>query len=170
MDRNRTSATRTRLVEEVFITGRIQDRGRKEKEYKKWWLTQKGDLVKILYVTICEVKACNRVSVKRFNILVNRGEQFFLLPQNIKFLNTFLVFLIIPLRFELPRSGDSYITTKPLKKISIQELSLLNARRKGSFFVLEMSKRRSVKWKRVSVLNGFIDFEDSWSIENGVRE
>ena len=30
------SATRTRLGEEVSIPGRIQARGRKENEYKKW--------------------------------------------------------------------------------------------------------------------------------------
>ena len=37
---------------------------------------------------------------------------FLLFSQNLKFLNTFLVFLIITIRFDLPRSGDSYITTK----------------------------------------------------------
>ena len=38
--------------------------------------------------------------------------QFFRFPQNLKFLNTFLVFLIIHSRFDLPRSGDFYTTTK----------------------------------------------------------
>ena len=74
-----------------------------------------GTRVKILKVIIREVKACNRVNVKRFDILVNRREQFFLFSQNLKFLNTFLVFLITPIRFDLPRSGDTYITTKPVK-------------------------------------------------------
>ena len=36
--------------------------------------------------------------------------QSFLLPQNFKFLNTFLVFLIIHIRFDLSRSGDSNST------------------------------------------------------------
>ena len=66
-------------------------------------------------MTIREVKACNRVNVKRFNILVNCRVQFFCSPQNLKFLNTFFVFLIIPIRFDLPRFGDSYITTKTCK-------------------------------------------------------
>ena len=69
--------------------------------------TKKGTWVKILRVTICEVKACNRASVKRFNIHVNFREQFLLFPQNLKFLNTFLVFLIIHIKFDLSRSGDS---------------------------------------------------------------
>ena len=61
----------------------------------------------MLIVTICEVKGYNRVS---FNILVNCREQFFLFPQNLKFLNTFLVFLTIPIRFDLPRPAGSNIT------------------------------------------------------------
>ena len=32
--------------------------------------------------------------------------QSFLFPPNLKFLNTFLIFLIISIRFDLPRSGD----------------------------------------------------------------
>ena len=40
---------------------------------------------------------------------------FSLFPQNLKFLDTFLVFLIIPIRFDLPKSGDSYATTKLVK-------------------------------------------------------
>ena len=47
-------------------------------------------------------------------VFVNGREQFFLFPQNRKFLNTFLVLLIIPIKFDLPRSGDSYIITKPV--------------------------------------------------------
>ena len=85
---------------------------RKEKEYKRWWSTQKRGLdFKILKVTICQLKACNRVNVKHFNILVNCRVQFFIFPQNLRFFNTFLVFLIIPLRFYLPRSGDLYTIT-----------------------------------------------------------
>ena len=63
-------------------------------------------------MTIREVKACNCVGVERFNILVSCREQFFIFPQNLMFLNTFLVFLTTHIRFDLPRSGDSYITTK----------------------------------------------------------
>ena len=51
--------------------------------------TETGTWVKILKVAICEVRACNRVNVKRFNILVNCRVKFFLFPQNLKFLNTF---------------------------------------------------------------------------------
>ena len=68
--------------------------------------------MKILKATIREVKDCNRVNVKRFDILVNCRVQFFFFPQNLKFLNAFLVFLIIAIRFDLPRSDDSYITSK----------------------------------------------------------
>ena len=71
--------------------------------------------LKILKVTIREVKAYNRVSVKRFNILANCRVQFFLFPQNLKFLNTFLDLLIIHIRFDLPRSGNPYLTTKHVK-------------------------------------------------------
>ena len=41
---------------------------------------------------------------------------FFLFPQNLKFLNTFLVFLITPIRFDLLRFGDSYITKQTTVK------------------------------------------------------
>ena len=68
---------------------------------------ERGLELKILKVAIHEVKACNRVNVKRYNILVNCREQFFPFPQNLKYLNTFLVFLIIPIRFHPPRSGDT---------------------------------------------------------------
>ena len=106
----------TRLVEDVFIPGRIQARMRKEKGSKKWWSTQKQGLEwKILKVTIIEVKSCNRVNVERLNILVNFRVQHFSYPQNLKFLNTFLVFQIISIRFDRPKSGDFYITTKSLK-------------------------------------------------------
>ena len=106
-------ATRTRPVKEVFVPRRIQVREREEKEYKKRWFTQKRGLeLKILKVTIRKVRACNHVNIKRFNILVHCRVQFFLFPQNHKFLNTFLVFLIIPNRIDLPRSGDSHVTTK----------------------------------------------------------
>ena len=44
--------------------------------------------------------------------VVNCSMQFFLFPQNLKFLDTFVVFLITPIRFDLPRSGDSCVTTK----------------------------------------------------------
>ena len=44
-------------------------------------------------MTIREVNACNRVNVKRFNILVNCRVQLFLFPQNVKFLNTFVTSL-----------------------------------------------------------------------------
>ena len=78
MERARMSATRQSLVEEVFIPERIQTRGRKEKKYKKWRSTPKPGLkFNILDVTIREVKACNRISVERFNILVNCRVQFF---------------------------------------------------------------------------------------------
>ena len=66
-------------------------------------------------MAIRDVKACNCVNVTRFNTLVNCRAQFFLFPQNLKFLNAFLVFLIIFIRFDLPRSGDTYIITKPVK-------------------------------------------------------
>ena len=69
--------------------------------------TETGTRVQILKVIICEVKTCNRVSAKRFNTLVKCREQFFIFPQNLKSLNTFLVFLITPIRFDLPKSGDS---------------------------------------------------------------
>ena len=74
--------------------------------------TETGTCVKILKVTFREVKAYYHVNVKRFNILANCRVQFFPFPQNLKFLNTFLVFLIIPIRFDLPRSGEFFITTK----------------------------------------------------------
>ena len=74
--------------------------------------TETGTWVKILKVTIQEVKACNRVHVNRFNTLANCRVQFFLFPQNLKFLNTFFVFLIISIRFDLIRSSDSIITIK----------------------------------------------------------
>ena len=77
--------------------------------------TETGTRVKILKVIICEMKACNRVSVKLFNVLINYRVQFFLFLQNLKFLNTFLIFLIIPIRFDLPKSGDSYIITRLVK-------------------------------------------------------
>ena len=70
-ERARMTATRHRLVEEVFTPGRIQARGRKEKGYKKEWSTQKGTWVKFFKVTIFEVKAGNCDNVKRFNIVVN---------------------------------------------------------------------------------------------------
>ena len=99
-----------------FITVKIQARGRKGNVYNKWWSTSKrGIEFNILKVTLCELKACNRVNVKRFNILVNYRVQFFIFPQNLKFLNTFLVFLIIPIRLDLPRSGDPIIITKRVK-------------------------------------------------------
>ena len=80
--------------------------------------TETGTWVKILKVTIREVNACNRVNIKRSNILVNCREQFFFFfPQNLTFSNTFLVFLIISLRFDLSRSGDS-CTTPPYCKLS----------------------------------------------------
>ena len=44
---------------------------------------------------------------------VNCRVQFFLFPQNLNFLNTFLVFLITPIG---PRSGDPIITTKRVKR------------------------------------------------------
>ena len=65
------AATRTRLVEGVFIPGRIQARGRKEKEYKNGDPQKRGLELKILKVTIREEKACNHVNVKCFNVLVN---------------------------------------------------------------------------------------------------
>ena len=65
--------------------------------------------LKILNVTIREVKASNRVNVKRYNILVNYRVQFFLFPENLKFLNTFLDFLIIPIKLDLD------LVTKPEK-------------------------------------------------------
>ena len=66
--------------------------GERRKNIKNDDPQENGDDLKILKVTIREVKACNRVNVKRFNILVNCGAQFFLFPQNLKFWNTFLVF------------------------------------------------------------------------------
>ena len=72
--------------------------------------TETGTWINILKMTICEVKACNNVNIKRFNMLVNCRVQSFLCPQNLKFLNRFLVFLITPIRFDLPSSGDPYIT------------------------------------------------------------
>ena len=57
-------------------------------------------------MTIREVKACNCVNVKRFDIVVNCKVQFLIFPQNLKYLNTFLVFLIIDIRFDFSRSGD----------------------------------------------------------------
>ena len=42
--------------------------------------TETGLEFKLLKVTIREVKACNRVNVKRFNILVNCIVQFFIFP------------------------------------------------------------------------------------------
>ena len=72
--------------------------------------TETGTWINILKVTIREVKACNRLNVKRFNILVNCRAQFFIFPQNLKFLNTFRVFLIIAIRFNPPRFGYFYPT------------------------------------------------------------
>ena len=77
--------------------------GGSRKNTKKVIHTETGTRVKILKVTICEVKVCNRVNVKRFNVLVNCRVQFILFPQNLTFLNTFPVFLI---RLDLLRSGD----------------------------------------------------------------
>ena len=78
-----------------------------ERIQKKMIHTETGTWVNIVNVTIREVKACNRVNVKRFNILVNCRVQSFFFPQNLKFSNTFVAFLIIPFKFDLPRSGDS---------------------------------------------------------------
>ena len=70
--------------------------------------TETGLECNILKMTIREVKTCNRVDVKRFNILVNCRVQFFLFPQNLTFFNTFLVFPIIPIQ-HLPYNNTLFV-------------------------------------------------------------
>ena len=71
--------------------------------------TKRGLEFNILKVTICEQQACNVVNVNVSIYLLIVECNLFPFPQNLKFLNTFLVFLTILIRFDLPRSCDPYI-------------------------------------------------------------
>ena len=72
----------------------------KEKPYKRWQSTPKRGLE----FNIFKVIICKR---QRFNILDNCLVQSFLFPQNLQFLNTFLVFLISLSNTICFRSGDA---------------------------------------------------------------
>ena len=71
-------------------------------------------------MTIREVKACNsvNVNVSIYLLIV------FLFPQNLQFLNTFVVFLIMPIRFDLPRCGDSCIYNNETIVNSLEDLEI----------------------------------------------
>ena len=115
MERARRSAVRQRLVEEIYIPrDGVKLVVERETLQKMAIRTETGLEFNISKVTNFKQKACNLVSVK----VVNYPIQSFLFPQNLKFFNTFLVFMISlsdPIFF---RSGDPrLIPTNTLPKL-----------------------------------------------------
>ena len=95
--------------------------------------TETGTWVKILKVTIREVKKCNRVNVKRFIILVNCRVQFFFFHKTLSSWTRSLLFLIIPIWIDLPRSGDFYTTTPQVNSNSLP--SVMNPSKNRKYII-----------------------------------
>ena len=106
MERARRFAVRQRLVEEIYIAGWRQARGRKISPIKDGDPHRNGDLCSTSQKWLIVNENLQSCECQSFNILVNCSVQFFIFPQNLTFANTFFVFLISVSDSIFYRSGD----------------------------------------------------------------